>query len=348
MKRFQIFQRILILTLSFSSIFTWAQKVNQKTDTVILINGNIITGEIKKFTYGILNYKMDGMGTVNIEVDKISSMKSKKTFEIRLDNGLKYFGSLDTSSFPRITNIVILNGRIPVRMSQIVEIYRLRKKFWARIDGNADLGFNYTKGSDIFQFNLSGNLTYRVKKYHVEFSTSTIFTNPKEDSETGKMNTTLSLQRYLAKNWYADVAVSAEINSELGLDLRLLTLLGVSHDLVHSMRQRLFFTLGANFNREWSNGVKEATINYEGLVYLQHKVFRYLIPKLDITTYIGFYPSFSIKDRYRLNFNFNAKLEVISAFYINLSLYDNYDSKPQGKSVSNNDWGTVLSVGVSF
>ncbi len=336
------------MALSFSSILTLAQKVNQKTDTVILINGNIITGEIKKFTYGILTYKMDGMGTVNIEVDKISSMKSKKTFEIRLDNGLKYFGSLDTSSFPRLTNIVILNGRIPVRINQIVEIYRLRNKFWARIDGDADLGFSYTKGSNILQFNFSGNLTYRVKKYHIDFSNSTIFTNPNEDSETRNMTTTLSLQRYLARNWYADIALSAETNSELGLDLRLLTLLGVSHDLVSSMRQRLFFTLGANVNREYANGVKEATINYEGLVYVQHKVFRYLIPKLDITTYIGFYPSFSVKDRYRLNFNFNAKLEVISDFYISLSLYDNYDSKPQGENASNNDWGTVLSVGVSF
>ena len=39
----------------------------QKTDIVILENGDRITGEIKRLEAGLLNFSTDTMGTVNIE-----------------------------------------------------------------------------------------------------------------------------------------------------------------------------------------------------------------------------------------------------------------------------------------
>ena len=73
--------RILILSIL---LFVVASGFGQKTDTIVHINGNILTGEIKRLDYGIVTFKMDGMGTIKYEMDKVQSIRSQKYFEIIL------------------------------------------------------------------------------------------------------------------------------------------------------------------------------------------------------------------------------------------------------------------------
>jgi hypothetical protein len=54
----------------------------QKNDTVYLYNGDRITGELKKFEYGLLFLKADVMQTVNIEFDRI---RTQQNSELDLD-----------------------------------------------------------------------------------------------------------------------------------------------------------------------------------------------------------------------------------------------------------------------
>ena len=39
----------------------------EKTDIVVLANGNIVTGEVKSLEFGTLRYSTDSMGTVKID-----------------------------------------------------------------------------------------------------------------------------------------------------------------------------------------------------------------------------------------------------------------------------------------
>ncbi|NOY51968.1 MAG: hypothetical protein GXO88_15565 [Chlorobi bacterium] len=64
------------LILSAMFVFIGLSAFSQKTDTIIHINGNVLTGEIKRLDYGIVTYKIDGMGTVNFETDKIKPLNS--------------------------------------------------------------------------------------------------------------------------------------------------------------------------------------------------------------------------------------------------------------------------------
>ena len=100
------------------------------------INGNVLTGELKKMVYGVATWKMDGMGTISIEEPEINTIKSKKLFEIKMKNGLIHFGSFDTSRVNRKVNIVTTESRILVNIGDIVEIYPLKRSFWMRTTGN--------------------------------------------------------------------------------------------------------------------------------------------------------------------------------------------------------------------
>jgi len=61
------------------------------------MNGDIITGEIKELTLGILQYKTDDMGTVSVKWERVRKIQSTNFFEVETTKGLIYFGSFDTS-----------------------------------------------------------------------------------------------------------------------------------------------------------------------------------------------------------------------------------------------------------
>jgi len=48
--------------------------IAQKTDTIIHINGDVLTGDLKKMAYGVVTWKMDGMGTISLEEVKINTI----------------------------------------------------------------------------------------------------------------------------------------------------------------------------------------------------------------------------------------------------------------------------------
>jgi len=54
---------LFLLILCFTGLTSFAQK----DDTVRLYNGDRITGEFKRLEYGMLNFKTNDMGTLNIE-----------------------------------------------------------------------------------------------------------------------------------------------------------------------------------------------------------------------------------------------------------------------------------------
>ncbi len=68
----------------------WAQK----TDIVVLKNGDRITGEVIVVKFGKLKYSTDDVGTIFIEWDKVIFLKSKSHYEVEAEAGDKYFGTV--------------------------------------------------------------------------------------------------------------------------------------------------------------------------------------------------------------------------------------------------------------
>lgn len=71
-----------------------ATALAQKTDTVTVINGDRMVGEMKTLKRGQLEFKTDAMSTVYVEWPKVVTVATEKVFEIELADGRVYFGSL--------------------------------------------------------------------------------------------------------------------------------------------------------------------------------------------------------------------------------------------------------------
>lgn len=320
----------------------------QKTDTIIHINGNILTGEIKRLDFGIVTYKMDGMGTINYQMDKIRTMKSNKNFEIRLSNGFNYFGNIDTVSKARKVKLVLSNSYVKVPVDSIVEMYPIKNNFWLRLNGKFSMGFNFDKGSQNGKINFSGNLNYLKQRSEFSLTWNNNLNFLTDSVTSSKEDVTLNFKRDLKRRWSSNLIAGANQNSELGLDLRLFLSALVSYDLVNNNRNVLFFGTGLSTNREWSNGDSVSINNQEIFFTLNYKIFKYSSPKIDVSTNITAYPSLSTKGRLRAEYNLNSRIELFNDFFFGITYYYSLDTKPVNNDASNQDWGISTNISYSF
>jgi len=323
--------------------------VAQKTDTIVHINGNVLTGDFKKMVYGVVSWKMDGMGTISMEEVKVNTIISKKQFEIKLKNGTIYFGSMDSSSIDRKVNILVENERELVSIEDIVEVYPIKRSFWLRTSGNFSLGVNYSKGSDIATVAFSSNLNYREKRSYYYFDWDNNNTFQGDSLSSSKADAEIAWQRLIKKKWSSQVAVGASQNSELGTKLRVnLNVIGL-RDISYNIWNRLYAGAGLSVSRETPYDDSGETNDLAGLFQVVWKVYKYTYPKVWVDSNISFLPYMTDSGRYRTVFNLNPKVSVFNDnFKVGFSFYYSFDSKPPSETSSTYDYGINLQLTYSF
>jgi hypothetical protein len=299
--------------------------------------------------YGVVTWKMDGMGTINLEEVKVNTIISKKQFEIKMKNGTIHFGSMDSSSIDRKVNVLVENKRELLSIEDIVEIYPIKRSFWMRTSGNFSLGANYSKGSDIATVAFSGNLNYRKKKSYFILSWDDNNSYQGDSLNSSKADATISWQRLIKNKWSAEVAITASQNTELGTKLRVsLGVLGVK-DISYNIWNRLYAGAGLAVSRETpydDSGEKE---DLTGLFQVVWKVYKYTFPKVWVDSNISYLPYLTSGGRHRASFNLNPSVSIVGDhFKIGFVLYFNYDSRPPTDISSTNDYGLNLQVTYSF
>lgn len=350
-----IVERLLPLTKSLlflAVLMSLSSNVcSQKNDTVFLINGDRITGEFKKYDLGILSLKTDAMGTISLEYDKINTIYSSKYFEIITRDGFTYYGTFQRCAVMGTVAIALANDTLVKPITGIVKVTPIKNIFWKKFSGSVDLGLSYYKSTQIFQYNFSTTLNYRSRKNLISFSLSSLSTLQElQDSldKSVKNDISLGVDRFFSAKWWGGIKGKVQQNTELNLDHRYQLGLGAGYDIVHTNPVRLYVLAGLLANQEQPFDTTTVSRNMEGLISAKFIWLQYRHPKINISTNIDFFPSITISDRYRLEYDLSAKYEILKDLYLNLTFYDNFDSKPTGGEGALNDWGVIFSVGYTF
>lgn len=338
-----LFSVLLIASFFQSSVYA------QKTDTVYHVNGDVMTGDFKKMIYGVTSWSMHGMGTINLEDVVINTIKSRKLFEIKLKSGLIYYGSFDTSGVFQHVNILMESGKEKVRITEIVEIYPIKRNFWMRTSGNFNLGLNYSKGSQVASLAFSGNLNYRKRKSYLSLTWEDNNTIQTDTVSATNLNVNFAWQRLLKKEWSIESSVGANQNSELGTKLRLsYSLIGI-RDISYNSWNRLYAGAGLNVTRETSYTDSQPQTDLIGVLQVVWRVYKYTAPKVWVDASINFLPYITNFGRYRSTIALNPSISVFQDnFKVGLNFYFAYDSDPPADAPSTNDYGINLTLSYSF
>lgn len=317
----------------------------QKTDTVTLYNGDRITCEIKSLSKGKLTVKTSDMSTLNIKWVRIASLESLHQFEVATTDHSVYFGTFakDTAGSTTLRFGVFEEQFL---LTEITSITQINSKFWQQLNGSFDAGYSYTRGNQNLQFNGSGEIERRTKKNlnKLEFS-SVISDNSQNLSK--KQNGSYALQIFHKKSFFSLYNLTWEQNTELGVENRGAINARFGFSPIDSKANLLDISMGILLNREFSSE-QTATNNTEGILSASYDLFMFTKPNIDLSTSIILYPSFTVKNRYRSEFNFRVRWEVFNNFTLNFKYYFTQDNKPPSADALKFDYGINTSIGYTF
>ena len=332
---------VILITLLLPCL--WAR---DKTDVLIMENGDRLTCEIKKLERGKLVASTSYMGTVYVEWNDIASVFSQHVFEVETQDGKRFFGSLNTSRASKI-KVVAQDQEIDLDQLSIVKVTPIEDRFWQRLDGYVDLGSSFTRANRVGQLTISAEASHRTRKRSTGVSVSSLFSRQEGLESTSRHVVGFQSQHFLREKWFTAGLASWTTNDELDLDFRSTFGGLVGRAVVQSNRTLVTAGGGLVFTRERFSG-QEGQNNIEALGSWDIEMFRFEDPEMDISTVVNIFPSLSSPGRIRLDLESRIRYEVFKDFFVSFSLFDNFDSDPPGSDVENNNFGISTSVGWSF
>jgi Protein of unknown function, DUF481 len=323
------------------------KKTSRKTDILLLVNGDNLTGEIKLMQFGMLRLSTDSMGAVEIQWSDILEVTSQWDLHVEVTSGRRFLGSLEPGSGPRSIRVVGDTATTELQMASVVEIRPIKRSFWGRLQGSMSLGATFQKASNLATATFESYTTYRERKYETALSLFYTLTE-QETGTTARSSFSLSYKRLLGNRLFANGVGALQQNELLGIQLRTIVIGSFGRYLVRSTRQDFSLAGGLAVNREQVTDNDPSQTSLEGVFAVAYDTFKYKSPKRDVRLMLVIFPSITEYDRVRVEFDTTLRWELASDFFWSLTLYQSYDSKPPGQETKSNDVGFTTALGWSF
>lgn len=338
--------RYLLILIGF---FHAGSALAQKTDVVILENGDRITGEIKRLEAGLLSFSTDTMGTVNIEWRFIQRIISDKTQSMEMTDGTRLIGQLQKPDDREDVVVQTPNGPVIINIHQLVSAWPVQATFKDRMDLDISLGFDYQKatgntdlttGVDFRTTNIR-RVTYASWRGNV--------TRSRDGAEqtryelNGTHEYLLADQRF--RSWFGRI----ESNDALGVSLRV-SGGGAFGKYLLKTNNNWFSLAGGLMATEEVPDEGPSEANLEAVGNLRWRYFRFAEPERSLDTTLSVFPSLTDWGRYRASLRTTFKLELVKDLFWAMELWGNYDSDPISTDADADklDYGVTTSIGWSY
>ena len=318
-----------------------------KTDVVVLRNGDRITGEVKGLARGKLDFSTDDAGRLSIEWVKIARITSPHPFNAEDSQGSQYYGRLGDPG--RDGAVLFTDVRTDtVAIAQIIGITPLNAAFAQRVTSYLDLGFTVARANLATTFNVDGGMDYRGPEVGAAFSFDSYAQGQETVPTTTRNTLRQSVSWYLPKRWSAVGIAQFEQNDELDLIHRYTLGGAMERELVHTNAMELGVGAGLVGTQEEFSSSPSGTTGFEGLLALDWDAFRFDSPKLDFGLSVAMFPSFTDAGRVRGQSQVRLTYEVFKDFNTGVRFTDTFDSRPPDTGASKNDYVVTLTIGWSY
>ena len=327
----------------------------EKSDIIVMNNGDRLTGEIKALDSGTLSVSFDYiLGTTSMDWSKVDHLESKQRFLVKTQDGSVYSGILRTnrSLGGRPVQMEISDSPdhvVEVDQSTIIRMTETSATVRQRVNGQITSGIAYSKGNQATQYNFGASLEYPSERW-----TAGADYNSSLASSTGTgVSTRNALNLYAGRllrwdNWfYAGLADFLQ-SSEQGVDLRTNLGGGIGRHLKNTNRSNIWVVGGLAWqNTRYSQNLgDQGTQNVAAaLIAAQAKFFVFNKTNLTINGYL--LPALSQPGRVYTNTTVSYYVKLFGGLNWNVSFYGNWDNQPP-RSLSGSDYGTSSGLAWSF
>ena len=326
-----------------------------KTDIVVMKNGDRLTGEVKGLDSGVLYVSMDYiLGTSSMQWSKVDHLESKQLFIVKTENGSVYSGTLSTAEAEEGRPVKIevsqeAAEKVVLDRSRIVEMDETSDRFRQRFNGDINSGIIYSKGNQSTQYSLSSDIVYPRERWSAGANlTSTLSASDGVTAAT-RNQFGFSGQRLLRwDNWFYEGIGTFLQSSEQQIKLQTSLGGGVGRFVRHTNHESIAVMGGLawqNTRYDQTDVTQSAQNVASALLAAEIKLYRFNKTNLDVTA--SLFPALSEPGRVRFNLNTSYYVKLFSNLTWNISFYGNWDNLPP-PGFSGSDYGTSSGLGWTF
>ena len=341
---------LALLLLFYSPLYA-----REKTDVVVMRNGDRLTCEIKGLDLGVLYISLDYVdGTISVDWSKVAQLESTQLFIVKDENGGVYTGALRTvngSASSPVTIQVAEPARKAVELGakRVVIMGQTSESFWQRFNGETNLGIIFSKGNDSTQFNVGSETEYLRERWlaHAYYNGSVAASSGATASTRNQVD--FDSLRLLHRNNYFYAGLASFLQSSVqSIDLQTTLGAGIGRYLRNTNHSRISLIGGL----AWQDTDYDRRIVSTGRQNLAAAVIAtdvrfFQFSKMNLRVTSTLFPAISAGDLGRVRFKTNASyyIELTRDLSWTFSFYGNWDNRPPA-GVSGSDYGT--SSGLSW
>jgi hypothetical protein len=318
-----------------------------QTDVLILRNGDVMTGEFKSMQRGMVTFKTDAASTISVKWPRVITAWTDKQFEIRLEDSRIFVGTMAGTD----SGHVVIQGAsdtVSVPTETVVAMVRLKRNFFSRLDGNINLGLNYTQQNNKVDINASGQVRYNIPLNHFVLNINATFSRQDSISNITRRNFTFFYARELStrKDWIWVATAGNQENSQLGLDNAISLGTGPGRIVIQSNRVDLIFWVAPAIRRE-DYGANPPRTVYPLSFVGDFQLFSWAGMSTDLSSRLSAGPVLNDSNRWQISFTANLNRELLNQLYLTIGITEIYDSNPPFDT-NKNDFSLTTSLGWTF
>jgi hypothetical protein len=336
-------------------LFALPLLAREKSDVIVMNNGDHFTGEIKGLDSGVLYVSFDYIeGTSSVQWSKVHHLESKQLFVVKTEDGSVYSGTLQTAEGApgRPMQIRISEGperAETVEQTQVVDVDQTSDRFWQRFNGQVNSGIMYSKGNQSTQYNLSSSVEYPRERWAAGGAISSSLSSSTGSSVSARNFLGVDALRLLRwNNWYYSGLASFLQSSEQEIQLQTNLSAGIGRYFKRTNHAKISVLGGIAWqNTRYSHSTNSQT-NPNVLVAMvatELKLFKFDKTNLDVSGTA--FPALSQPGRVFVNTNVTYYVKLFRHLTWNVSFYGNWDNQPPAH-FSGSDYGTSSGIGWKF
>jgi hypothetical protein len=327
----------------------------EKTDVLVMNNGDRLTGEIKGLDASVLYVSFDYiLGTSSVDRSKVHHLESKQLFIVKTENGSVYTGTLSTAETGAARPVRIevkenAGKNVALEQQKIVAINQTSNRFWERFNGSINSGLIYSKGNQTKQYTLGAQVQYPRERWGTGASYNSSLSGSTGVTTSTRNDGSLYYRRLLRwNNWFYTGVGNFLQSSTQDIDLQS----NIGGGFGHFLKNTNHTTIAVIGGLAWQNTRYSPSTELQGsqnvaaaMAAADVELFKFDKTNLTVTGTV--FPAISKPGRVYTNTNVTYYVKFLGDFTWNVSFYGNWDNQPP-PHFSGSDYGTSSGLGWTF
>lgn len=332
----------------FFAIVLITSIASSQQDSIKLNNGNIMVGEIRSLSQGVLTLKTPySYKDFEIKWFRVTEIYSNRYFITTLGDGTRISGTTINSISGSPGKVQLDTGLKSFEQSlmSIIFLDPIGKNYLSRLDFMVDIGLTLAKSNNYKQYTTSFTGNYNANKWGSSIYFNTVLSRQDDTEDLRRVEGDADFVFYLPHDWFVQAQAEYLGNDEQKLKLRSAYKVGPGYFFNRSNDK--YMAVGGGIAYIFETYIDDTPSKSSSEIYAGVSTKKYDTADFSYAADLVYYYSLTETSRYRVDLGGNIKYKLPYDMYVKASLTYNYDSKP-AENASKSDYITQLAFGWKF